>query len=92
MRLCLAFGEPDPVALKRRMPSSLWSRWLAYAELEPWGFEVENLRAASIAATVANYAGKVLPQGQKVSAKDFALRVERPLSLVDRIKKAFGVP
>ena len=40
--------------LLQRMSSRELSEWMAFFSLEPWGTEVEDWRAAMIAATVAN--------------------------------------
>lgn len=38
------------------MSSAQFTEWLAYASIEPFGYEIENYRAGVIAATVANVA------------------------------------
>lgn len=38
----------------REIPSELLSEWMAYAQLEPWGFEVDMYAAAISAAAVYN--------------------------------------
>jgi hypothetical protein len=40
--------------LQARMSSGEFARWIAYFCLEPFGYEVENWRMGTIAATVAN--------------------------------------
>ncbi|MEW5248917.1 phage tail assembly protein T [Microbulbifer sp. 2201CG32-9] len=35
------------------------SEWMAFFRLEPWGHEVENWRTGQLAATVANYSGRI---------------------------------
>lgn len=42
--------------LQARMSSEEFTDWVAYAAVEPFGFEVENFRAGAIASTVANVA------------------------------------
>lgn len=40
--------------LLARIDSRELSEWMAFFHLEPWGTEVEDLRAGIVAATVAN--------------------------------------
>jgi len=51
--LALALGMTVGELLQR-MSSRELSEWMAFFSLEPWGTEVEDWRAAMIAATVAN--------------------------------------
>jgi hypothetical protein len=39
-----------------RMSSAEFTDWIAYANLEPFGYDIENYRAGIIASTVANVA------------------------------------
>lgn len=35
------------------------SEWAAFFKIEPWGYDIQNLRAGQVAAAVANFSGKV---------------------------------
>lgn len=63
----------------REITATQMREWEAFYRLEPWGFEVESLRAGGIAATIGNFAGKVLPKGKSLKAADMALRVQPAL-------------
>ncbi|MDP5211072.1 hypothetical protein [Microbulbifer sp. 2205BS26-8] len=44
------------------------SEWMAFSKCEPWGYEADNWRMGQLAATVANYSGRVK---KPLQAKDF---------------------
>jgi hypothetical protein len=57
------------------MPRALWLQWIAYAELEPWGEERADVRAAIVASTVYNcLSGRRSPRRRM---KDFMAHVSR---------------
>ncbi len=44
-----------PVAeLLRRMSAREFAEWMAFFEMEPWGYDMENWRFGMLAATMAN--------------------------------------
>ncbi|WP_422880016.1 phage tail assembly protein T [Microbulbifer salipaludis] len=45
------------------------SEWIAFARVEPWGYETENWRMGQVAATVANYSNRKL--NKPMTAQDF---------------------
>lgn len=53
------------------MDSWEFSLWLAAYRRNPWGPERADLNAGTIAATVANMAGRVLKQGHRSTPADF---------------------
>ena len=63
-RLALAVGEPD-VRRVLALPADVLAGWMGFAELEPFGELRNDLRAATVAATVANAfsTGKGKPAG-----------------------------
>lgn len=68
------------------------AEWEAFARLEPWGFEIENARAALVASTVANFAGK--RASRELSLDDFTLRTrgapKRGESVASDVLAVFG--
>lgn len=87
-RLSLELGVPHPDYLLEILSPWQLDDWATYYGEEPWGHDAQNNRAALIAATVANFAGKVSKKQFKPS--DFLPR--KPLTVAQRIRKAFGVP
>lgn len=70
------------------MPHRWWIDWIAYEQIEPSGFEMENWRAGMIASTIANTAGKVLRSS--TSPRDFMPKpAEKPQPLGARVLAAF---
>jgi len=55
-RLALALGRADPDALLAELPQRTLLEWIAYYELEPWGEDRADVRAAIVASTVYNVA------------------------------------
>ena len=53
-RLALSLGVWDVDAMLDAMPAPVLFRWMAYAQIEPFGEERSDLRAGIIASTVAN--------------------------------------
>jgi hypothetical protein len=61
MRLCLALGCTLG-ELGQRMTAQEFGLWAAFYGMEPFGEARADLRSAIVAATVANYAGRVRSQ------------------------------
>lgn len=51
----------------QRIPSSEWPYFLAFFELEPWGFQANDYHAALISSTIANSSGKTFKTQMKIS-------------------------
>ncbi len=67
---------------QQRISSREFTEWVAFYELEPWGYEVDNYRAGLICATVANaMRGK---RGKRFSAADFMPKETRPQTIEDQ--------
>jgi len=64
--------------LLQRMSSRELSEWMAFFSLEPWGTEVEDWRAAMIAATVANGYRDPKRRRKPYEPSDFMPRHEAP--------------
>lgn len=46
--------------LQASISSSEFTDWIAFYRLEPWGYDIDNWRAANVAVTVAQAAGAKL--------------------------------
>ena len=57
-RLALALGQPNPDAMLSGMPDRIFTDWMAYANVEPFGEERADLRAGIVASVVANVMGR----------------------------------
>lgn len=57
MSLCLQIGC-TLAELGQRMSSPEFALWCGYRAMRPWGHEMAEFAAGTVAATVANYAGK----------------------------------
>lgn len=53
-RLALALGQSNPDKMLCEIPHRILMEWQQYAELEPFGEERADWRAAMIASTMAN--------------------------------------
>jgi len=53
MKLALAFGVPV-FELMERMDSVEFGYWIAYSNVDPFGEEIADLRAGTVASTIAN--------------------------------------
>lgn len=53
-RLALALGQPNPEAMLATMPYRIFTEWMRYAQVEPFGEERADMRAGIIASTTAN--------------------------------------
>jgi len=53
MKLALAFGVPV-FELMERMDSAEFGYWIAYSNVDPFGEEIADLRAGTVASTIAN--------------------------------------
>lgn len=87
MRLALALGRANVDAMLRELTAEQFAEWFAFHGLEPWGFQVENLRMGVIASTTANVSGRLRRQ---VSPADFMPQERRPVDLVEKVKAIFG--
>lgn len=61
-------------------------QWEAYAQIEPWGYELDSLRLAQLQATFANFSGNAkrvmrpsdfLPKQKQQPVSDVAGQVKR---------------
>jgi len=57
-RLALALGQPNPDVMLAQMPWRVFVEWMQYAQVEPFGEERADVRAAIVATTVANCMGR----------------------------------
>jgi len=73
-RLCLALGVVHPDRLGDMMTSAEFSEWIAYYNLEPFGPQMDDLRAGTVAATVANVARS--KASKALEAKDFFVSLQ----------------
>ena len=81
---------------QREISSAEFAEWIAYDRIDPFGEERADLRAAIIAATVANaFRGK---NGKTFMPVDFMPLVARegsreqtPTEMKNQLKTAFGV-
>lgn len=60
-----------------RMSSSEFSEWMAYAQIEPFGEERQDVRQAIIACTVAN---SVPRKGRPYTVNDFMPKFRQPMT------------
>lgn len=73
----------------REMSSAERAGWVWFFEREPWGFREENRRMSVLAWTVAKFSGRAKPS-LKVEAFMPKTAADKPVSVADRIKAAFG--
>lgn len=60
------------------MSSAEFSLWIKLDQEEPWDEDFRHdLRAGIVAAAVANYAGKVLPEGVRATPSNFMPFLEK---------------
>jgi len=84
--------------LLARISSRELSEWAAFAQLEPFGEEREDLRAGIVAATVANTARDPKRRRRTFEPKEFMPRFgeekeqgwEEQLAIVEVLNAAFG--
>lgn len=76
------------------MTSPQFVEWLAFWDLEPWGTDVEDLRAGAVCATVANMAGKSLKEDAVRTPGDFfpsrSMPPKEEPSIKDKVRAWFG--
>lgn len=69
-----------------------WSCWEALAGIDPFGEERDDWRAAHLASTIANFAGKTLRD--TVPTGDFLMRFKEPeteeFDVATKLSMAFG--
>lgn len=53
-RLALGVGRVDVDQMLDEISSSLFTEWMAFYNLEPWGYDAANWRAGMQAATMCN--------------------------------------
>lgn len=75
----------------QRIPAHEWPYFLAFYDMEPWGYEADNYHAAMISSTVANMSGQKLKNPCKIS--DYL--TPKPLTksqqaAYDEAKKRYG--
>lgn len=67
-RLALNLGRADVDAMLDEMSAIQFREWMAYAELEPFGGDVDEIRSAQLRALIMNAVGT--KDGRTVSALD----------------------
>ncbi len=75
------------------MPARLFCEWFQFYQLEPWGSLVEDMRAGTVAATISNFAGKIIKPGTAplTAADFFPSRIPVPEEdLIEKVKRIFG--
>jgi len=77
LRIAFALGR-TPWELARAITSEQFSLLVAWARVEPWGFEIENFRAAQIANTISRV------HGNKTKTEDFYPQIGKPVLSVDK--------
>lgn len=88
-RLALKLGKANVTAMLRSMSSSQFTRWRAFADLEPFGSPVEDRRFGVLASVIHGMAGKVASKAMG-PADFFPLRDVKPPTLAQKIVAAFG--
>ena len=80
-------------AMLAGMSSADFAGWVAFYELEPWGAVIEDHRAGVLASTVANYAGRHLPDGKSLAPAEFFprrnVKPPKPMSLAEKARGIF---
>ena len=84
-RLCKVLGVSHP----RHLPLTAeeFIEWEAYASIEPWGTDADNVRTAALQATVANFSGNSKRAWKVTDFLPKQPEVEAPVE--DKIKKHF---
>ena len=57
--------------LLSRVSSAELTEWMAFYQLEPWGSEIDDLRAGIVASTIANANRDPKKQRKPFTAQDF---------------------
>lgn len=84
--------------LLTRVSSRELTEWMAFFEMEPFGPERADLRAAIVASTVANTARDPKKRARPWTPRDFMPRFDQPaeqdwqeqLAIVEMLNAAFG--
>lgn len=71
MRLALAMGEPDVIALQERVTYPQFVEWCAFLAVEPTGWEATRMAAGTIAATVAGSVPRQPTKAKPLHPGDF---------------------
>jgi hypothetical protein len=66
--------------LVEEMPAEEFDEWLLLYSARPWGFDIDNLRMGTLAATVHNSSGYAK---RAASARDYFPRFRRPGAVKD---------
>ena len=66
-------GEPDVDALLESIPSKLLSEWMAYSQIEPFGWEAQNLLTAHLCCAVV---APHMKKGQTPKLDDWLIKFE----------------
>lgn len=88
-RLCRELKCPHPEFLGDILTLRQVNDWIEHYAREPWGFQIDDTRAALLAFTVARSAGS-----KRARLNDFRIRInEAPLgreAVKDRARALFG--
>lgn len=79
MRLAHLWGC-SPSEVTKRIPSKDWPLFLAFYELEPFGFWADQENAGTVASTVARFAGGRAKEPTAIKTTDF---MRTPVTLDD---------
>lgn len=71
-------GQPNPDAMLAAMTPSQLGEWLAYYEIDPWGEQRADLRAAIVATEIHRAAGSRRSDGQPIEPKQFMRFIDQP--------------
>lgn len=73
------------------------TEWIAYYQIEPWGFNADNFRSAIIAETMANILRDPKKQPEPFKMTDFMINTDPPApeppkaeTLYEKFKAMFG--
>lgn len=85
-RLCKVLGVRHPKYLP--LSAEEFLDWEAYAAIEPWGYDMDNIRTASLQTTVANFSGNTK---RKLKVDDFLpKRQQSKESVEETVKRMFN--
>jgi hypothetical protein len=81
----MVLGVPHPKHLP--LTAEEFVEWEAFSTIEPWGFEMENVRFARLSAVVANFSGNTRKVWKPV---DFLPPKPGQDSVAEKVKRFFG--
>lgn len=84
-RLCKVLGVAHPKYLP--LTAEEFFDWEAYSYVEPWGYDMDNVRTASLQATVANFSGN---SKRKLKIEDFLPKAPKKETVEDAVKRLFN--